>query len=187
MDQWLESVLSQYCKAEPRSGLENRVLATLQAEQNRIAPQRPWWWAIGTATALAGVVAAIWIGENTHDKYPRSAARTSMTREQEFRSSTQPGATPQVAHAADSYEPGRFPAKHIAKRIPAQRPTRDLASANPPKLSQFPSPAPLSQQEQILMSFVAQHPEKAARVAQAVAEARQQDLEEEAKAANDSM
>lgn len=65
-------------------------------------------------------------------------------------------------------------------RRAAHRPTRDLAVPSPPKLAQFPSPQPLSEQERILASYVAKYPEHAALVAQARAEALQQDSEEEA-------
>ncbi len=44
IDQWLDAALSQYAKAEPRAGLEGRVLATLQAERNRVGLKRNWWW-----------------------------------------------------------------------------------------------------------------------------------------------
>jgi hypothetical protein len=57
-----------------------------------------------------------------------------------------------------------------------------------PKLAQFPSPRPLSEQEKILMSYVAQYPQTAALVAQDRAEALERDLEEEAaEAATNSM
>jgi hypothetical protein len=190
-DEWLDSALSQYGRAEPRAGLEGRVLANLQAERNRIALRRRWWWptwwAIGTATALAGVAVAIWVGESGRDENPRKRAGTSTTHTQEFRSSTQPGLTPRVAHPADSYAAAGFPAKQVAKRRSTNRPVRDAEEANSPKLAQFPSPEPLSEQERMLMSFVAQYPESAALVAQAMAEALQQDLDEEAKATKDSM
>jgi hypothetical protein len=54
-----------------------------------------------------------------------------------------------------------------------------------PKLDQFPSPRPLSEQEQILMSYVARYPENAALVAQAQAEERERE-EEAAEAAKDT-
>jgi hypothetical protein len=58
--------------------------------------------------------------------------------------------------------------------------TRDPATVSTPKLAQFPSPQPLSEQERILASYVAKYPEQAALVAQARAQALQQDREEEA-------
>jgi hypothetical protein len=60
---------------------------------------------------------------------------------------------------------------------------RDGVAESAPKLAQFPSPQPLSEQEQILASYVARYPDSAALVAEARAAALQQDLEEEAAAA----
>jgi hypothetical protein len=71
----------------------------------------------------------------------------------------------------------------VARRRPANRPLRDRSTSKTPKLAQFPSPQPLSEQEQILVSYVAKYPESAALVAQARAEALRRDREEEADAA----
>jgi hypothetical protein len=173
-NQWLESALRQYGKAEPRAGLESRLLANLLAERNRIASRRRWWWALGTATALAAVVAAVWVGESGRERNPGSAAGTSTTiHREEARGSIQPGLAPHAAH----------PAREVARRRPANRPLRDLSVSKTPKLAQFPSPQPLSEQEQILVSYVAKYPESAALVAQARAEALRRDREEEADAA----
>ena len=173
VDQWLESALSQYGKAEPRAGLESRVLANLQAERNRIASRRRWWWAAGSAAALAAIVAGVWVGEAGRGRNPGSTAGTSTTtRREAVRRLIPPEPAPQVAH----------PAREVAQRRPANRAVRDLAVARTPKLAQFPSPQPLSEQEQVLVSYVANYPESAALVAQARAEALQRDREEEAQA-----
>jgi hypothetical protein len=51
--------------------------------------------------------------------------------------------------------------------------------ANSPKLDQFPSPQPLSEQEKILASYVNQFPDHAALLAQARMEMLRRDREEE--------
>jgi hypothetical protein len=51
-----------------------------------------------------------------------------------------------------------------------------------PKLGQFPSPQPLSQQERLLQKYVAEHPEQAVLLARARGEALRQDQLEEMKA-----
>ena len=170
VDQWLESALSQYTKAEPRAGLESRVCANLQAERNRIASRHRWWWVVGTAAALAAILAVVWVGGGDRKRNARSAAGASMTTNREApRDSIQPRAAPQVAR----------PQREVAQRRPANRPMRDLALARMPKLAQFPSPQPLSEQEKILASYVANYPEHAALVAQARAEALRRDRAEE--------
>ncbi|MGO9863634.1 MAG: hypothetical protein ACLPLR_08495 [Terriglobales bacterium] len=65
---------------------------------------------------------------------------------------------------------------------------RALAAARMPKLEQFPSPQPLSEQEKILVSYVTKYPEIAALVAQDQADSLKRDREEEAaEAAKDSV
>ena len=49
----------------------------------------------------------------------------------------------------------------------------------PPKLDQFPSPQPLSEQEKLLQSYVAKYPEQAVLIARARTEALRQDQLEE--------
>jgi hypothetical protein len=62
----------------------------------------------------------------------------------------------------------------------AQTATVVSAAAVQPKLDQFPSPRPLSEQEQILVNYVAKYPETAALIAQARTEEREKEREEEA-------
>ena len=181
VDRWLESALSQFGKAEPRAGLESRVLTNLQAERNRIASGCRWRWALGAATALAAVVLAVRVGESARERNPGSTAGTSTTHSEEAQKSMHSGPAPQVAATQVAAA-----AREVAQRRPANRPILHLAGT--PKLAQFPSPQPLSEQEKILASYVAQYPEIAALVAEARAEALQRDREEEAaEAATGSM
>jgi hypothetical protein len=171
-DQWLESALIQFGKAEPRVGLENRLLANLRADRAQAYLRRRWWRALGMVASLAAILVAVRVEERDREWKPgsRSQAETSTTNRAEARELVQPRPIPQIVH----------PAREVVLRRPAHRPTRDLAVASTPKLAQFPSPQPLSEQERILASYVAKYPEHAALVAQARAEALQQDSEEEA-------
>lgn len=180
IDQWLESALRQYSQAEPRAGLEGRVLANLQVERNRAAAPSRWWLALGTATAAAVAIAvAVWVWQSSHEMRPRNTAVILTTAQQEdVRESIKTGPVPKISHAAVS-----TPARQVAKHNPASNPVRGLAVATTPKLEQFPSPQPLSEQEQILMNYVARDPENAALIAQAQAEELERDREEEAAAA----
>ncbi len=145
IDQWLESALSQYGKAEPRSGLESRVLANLRAERNRIASARRWWWALGTAVALAVVVAAVWVGERGRERNAASTAGTSTTIHREKASvPIPPEPAAQVTH----------PAREVTQRRPANRPFHDLAVARTPKLEQFPSRRNLSEGDLLMVRYL---------------------------------
>jgi hypothetical protein len=174
-DQWLESALIQFGKAEPRVGLENRLLANLRAERAQAYLRRRWWRALGIVASLAAILVAVRVEERDRERKPESTAATSTTNRAEARELVQPRPIPQIVHPATTH-----PAREVVRRRPAHRPTRDLAVASTPKLAQFPSPQPLSEQERILASYVAKYPEHAALVAQARAEALQQDSEEEA-------
>jgi hypothetical protein len=186
VERWLDSALIQFGKAEPRAGLESRVFANLQAERNRLASRRRWWWAVGAATALAAVVLAVWVGESARERNPGSTAGNSTRHREEVRRSMRPRPAPQAAAPQVAAIQVTRPAREVAQRRPANRPIRPVAGT--PKLAQFPSPQPLSEQERILASYVAQYPETAALVAQARAEALQRDREEEAaEAATGSM
>jgi len=174
VDHWLETALRQYGKTDPRAGLEGRLLANLQAEQNRIAARSRWWWAFGTATALTAIVAAVWIAGSVRERIPESTSATSPTLNQEFRSSMPPAATQPIGH------PNRiYAAREATKRGPANRPARDLPGTGTPKLAQFPSQQPLSEQERILASYVADYPEHAALIAQARTQELHRDQAEE--------
>src|SRR5436853_2505442 len=65
LDQFLDQMLAEYGKAEPRVGLENRVLAKLEREG--IAGRRRWWWLLGTVSATALVAAVVWMGSRPRD------------------------------------------------------------------------------------------------------------------------
>jgi hypothetical protein len=174
-DQWLESALTQFGKAEPRVGLENRLLANLRAERAQAYLRRRWWCALGMVASLAAILVAVRVEERDRERKPESTAATSATNGAEARELVQPRPIPQIVPPATTH-----PAREVVLRRPAHRPTRDLGVASTPKLAQFPSPQPLSEQERILASYVAKYPEHAALVAQARAEALQQDSEEEA-------
>ena len=145
IDQWLESGLRQYTNIEPRTGLESRVLAKLQAEHNQIASGHRWWWAIGTATALAAIVAAVWLGESSRESHPPGMAETSTTHREEAHALVQSGPPPQIAHPATDV------ARHELAHRPIHDPIQDLAANRAPKLDQFPSLRNMSKEESLLV------------------------------------
>lgn len=158
VDQWLDAALNQYGKTEPRTGLESRVLASLQAERNRMASRRRWWWwAAGTVTALAVILVAAWIGESGRGRKPVNTARTSTTPSGEVPGSIQPLSAPRVTHPAKGY-----PAIQEAERRPTNRLLRDLAASSAPKLDQFPSRRKLSEEESLLVRRLNEQSDKEA-------------------------
>ena len=183
-DRWLDDALALYMKAEPRPGLEGRVLARV-AVARRESSGEPWWWA-----ALAFSMAAVltvgllwrWAGEPTQIPKNRLATIASPTAKK-YGAESGRSANERKNHSPHSRSSS-------AGKREANRGFRvdALQAGAPPKLDQFPSPAPLSEQEQILMRYVARYPENAAVVAQALAEALQPDREAEAtEAPSDNM
>jgi hypothetical protein len=142
VEQWLDSALSEYGKAEPRAGLESRVLANLQAECNRITSRRRWWWAMGAVAAAVAIAAVVWVGETGREKNSGGVVETpTPTHHQEAQRSIDPGSAPPAIH----------PAKEVAKRRPTHQPNRELAVAATPKLDQFPSRRKMLEGELLLV------------------------------------
>jgi hypothetical protein len=161
LDRLLNSALAQYGKAEPRSGLEGRIMANLQAEQQRADSRRHWqWWSFGLA-ATAALVALVWwvaipakrvdpheVAKNEQVHYPQEPFLGNQKKED------------RVMRAADS--PKAKPPHHQdPARVEAVAAKQDL------RRPQFPTPAPLSPQEQLLARYVNEFPDAAVSTARA--------------------
>jgi hypothetical protein len=78
LDEWLDDALAGYSKAEARPGLEQRITATLRAEDR--APARRRWWIFLTPAAAALAVLAVTV--SLHQKQgapsvPQNAATST--------------------------------------------------------------------------------------------------------------
>jgi hypothetical protein len=168
LDDQLDAALAQYTAIEPRAGLENRVLARLKAQQNRPAAV-PWWrWA--AVVAVAVIVLTFVVGRVR--KVGRDqVVHQSLTPAQEIKPEIEANAT-----STNRHKPG---GSSIGK--PKQQ-TAQVAAA-PIKLEQFPSPRPLSQQEEILAEYVANYPEHAALIAEARTEVLRREAKEQSEPA----
>jgi hypothetical protein len=162
----LDTALIRYGDAEPRAGLETRVLANLRIQQERIGERRWNWMSALAAIAVAGTLGAIIFLIREPDVRPQVVARHAA-----------PGLIAKKATAA-TVKPllADRPSPGFSRRRP--RPiARTLVSADDsPKLEQFPSPRPLSEQEEILARYVRERPDEARLVAHAQAELLQRDL-----------
>jgi hypothetical protein len=166
LERWLDKALAGYGSAEPRSGLEGRVLARVRQEQEASARTRSRWLVLA-ATAVAGVLAigVFLIGRPA--KAPVAPVASAIRVE--------------PPSAVEKTRPKAF----VPVPVPARRPhhtRRDTeARQDMPKLDQFPSPQPLSEQEKILARYVREYPEHAVLVARAraaLAEKEQQELKD---------
>ncbi|HKD81177.1 MAG TPA: hypothetical protein VKH81_15885 [Candidatus Angelobacter sp.] len=153
LDDLLDSALSEYSAVEPRPGLETRILARIReaAEQ----PHSRWWsarWLVaGAAVAAIAVVVLsvlfLWPAQKPVQVQVKPEVPSS--------NQVQTGSTPKEA----TVEPDR-----VQKREAGARKTRHLEAQLRQVLAQrdrpavFPSPAGLSEQEKLMLAYVAQTP-----------------------------
>jgi hypothetical protein len=184
LDRILDAALAKYAAAEPREGLEVRVLATLRAERARLPNRTSWRWSVMAALAAVVVVALALALRSDKRFHPVVATHPSSAK-------PAPKEVPQIVSSGRRKEVR--PQKRSTRRGTSVRRSQPeiVIAANPgspklsspklssPKLDQFPSAQPLSDQETILANYVAQYPEHAALIAQARTEALRKDAAEE--------
>jgi hypothetical protein len=172
LDRELDAALAQYGAGQPRAGLELRVLTNLQAERERMASRTWWRWpaAVALAAAVTIVVGVLLVG--------RSAKTSPVVSVDRPPTGVQSGGQKGPLLAGDVRNPP--PLIPSARRNETNRHRRRQPTvASEPKLERFPSPQPMSEQEKILASYVAQYPEHAALIAEARTEALRKDRREE--------
>jgi len=166
VERWLDAALTQYAKAEPRAGLEGRVLAGLRAERSRLASRRRrWWGAVAAVAAMAAIAVAVWLGQANRAWTPVAGVGTVAIRRNDLT-----GDRPAV-HSVPQPRAGQI-AKNASRRPPTRRVTHTPEVA---RLEQFPAPAPLSDQEKLLARYVREFPHRATLMARAQTEFRKQD------------
>jgi len=145
VEKWLDIGLKRYGEAEPRPGLEGRILAGLSTEQARGASPSWQWW---PALAAIVIVAAVALQLLTRKPIPT-------------------GSVPVATHSVETSSPTlRQPTVELCRpdamtRSQGRRRTfqRHIAPATArPLPKQFPSPRPLSPQEELLLAYVEQVP-----------------------------
>src|ERR1035438_2975905 len=141
LDRELDAALAKYAALEPRAGLQDRILANLRAEKEHAANRLPWRWpAVGALAAVIVVTLfATWRsgkpGQNIVEQHPSATT-------QNYRDRTQ------IANHGRS--------SSILPHKAARRTAVGVVPA--PKLDEFPSPQPLSEQERMLTEYVAGNP-----------------------------
>jgi hypothetical protein len=155
IDEMLDSLLASYSSAEPRPGLETRILANIRDAEGREA-SRGWWnlkwvWA-GMAFALAVAILIVF----SRDQSPRSVP-TQAKRPEIQQSSPKKESVPEQSVAGTKisaqvkHDPVREVQFHHRQSSPATRHESKVSAI-------FPTPTPLSEQEQLLLIYLANTP-----------------------------
>jgi len=136
----LDQGLKEYGRVAPRPGLEGRVLANLHAESVR---QVGLWgrWTVRAIALAAGLALALLIAWRPSAKAPEAPPIVSKAEP----------ASPSAITPPQIQKPPQ-PLKASARR----RVVPDLVP--PKRLDQFPSPRPLSSQEELLLAYVHEAP-----------------------------
>ena len=139
VDRWLDEALRQYAQIARCEGLENRVLANLRTRRDTSAYD--WrWMPVFVGVIVIASLAIFW---------PKQPSQPVTKTAEVLPPPLQ--ATKPVSQIVPKIPSN--PQRHFAVE-PAQAST-NLAA---PKLDQFPSPRPLSQQEELLLAYVRQVP-----------------------------
>jgi hypothetical protein len=170
MESQLNEALTRYSMSEPRSGLEQRVLAKLQTVACDESHAVSWWWTLAAAMAcLLVVIGALQIAWRNN----RGVAEQQV--------STHAGVVPGNAIEAGVTQPGAIsqpqPLSHRAQVITRINPSKSPGLSigeEAPKLAQFPAPEPLSPREALLVRYVGSDPQNAELMAEAIAMATQE-------------
>lgn len=131
-DELLRAFLRHYASAEPRPGLEGRVLAGVRSRQQAARRRAVWAWAIGTA-AMAAMVTLLVIHWPHRQPMPLPVTAKAPANV----------ASPAVANIAPPVQP------HSPRR-PWRSPAPSMVDTRP---QQFPTPRPLSEQEKLLLVY----------------------------------
>ena len=146
----LDGALKHYGEVEPRAGLEGRVLARLAAEPSGARSRAVWAWALAGAI-VALLVIGIWFGPRSVNKVHQEISVRALREVINPHAPAQP-IVPQVSKS-------KGPRLHRAHQL-------RVAKVGPePRLAQFPSPRPISEQERMLVGYVERYPEEAKLIA----------------------
>jgi hypothetical protein len=172
LDRELDAALAKFAAVEPRAGLEERVLANLRAERERSVVRAWWRWPAAVALA-AMILVAISIAWRTQKSVQNVS---TQHRPAPMQPEKQVGTQLANNDGSGSIRPHDAGSEKRLKPHAISSPATAIAPA--PKLDQFPSPQPLTEQEKMLADYVTQHHQQAILVARARMAELKQDLAE---------
>jgi hypothetical protein len=148
IDDMLDSLLANYSSAEPRPGLETRILANLRDAEEKEAAHG-WWnfkWLWAGVVAAAIIIAVVMIsGRHRVEPPTHMIVKTGPAVPQPEIQSHAPAVRNETVRIR--------PRKSLAPARP-----RNTALALNERPAVFPTPTPLSEQEKLLLSYLAGTP-----------------------------
>ena len=159
LDKILDASLASYNRAaEPRAGLEDRILANLRSQP--IAETSRWFswqWMSAGAIAVAAVVlvAVLLLPKSQRQQGPLTISSNKSSAPNVAVSPRNPTLR---GKAAKGWGTPTVIVKHYASAGNSARPQQVAVAAAVPHLDVFPAPTPLSSQERMLLSYVRRTP-----------------------------
>jgi hypothetical protein len=148
IDDMLDSLLTNYSVAEPRPGLETRILANLREAEEKEAAHG-WWsfkWLWAGVVAVAIIVAAVLVNGRHRVEPPTNVVVKN----------SQPAPRPEIQSRAPI---ARQETAKIHRRKPST-PTlpQNATLALSERPANFPTPAPLSEQDRMMFAYLENTP-----------------------------
>ena len=172
LDRVLDAALAEYGTVAPRSGIEERILASLRARETK--RHGAWWqWSFAALAAMTLMVVVGLAWQRSRTSTPPIVNRRPAPLE----------LVPQKKEVA-THDTLDNPRQKSRRRVVRASPEQIVVAAAP-KLDQFPSPQPLSEQERFLAMYINQDPEHAALIAEARMEMLRQDEAEKLRTASE--
>jgi hypothetical protein len=148
----LDAALTNYRSAAPRPGLEQRILANVRIRRQR-ALWVGWAWRLGAAAAVLAIAVAAYRLDSHHR--PALTPPIGEIREP---------AAPEVVSAPLTATPLAPPRPSRRSRLRSRRPRNPSAgqegrvASSEPRKDVFPTPRPVTEQEQLLVRFIQEAP-----------------------------
>ncbi len=156
LDRQIDGALAKYASVEPRTGLEERILANLKARERSSIGIAWWRWAGVLAAAVIVTALLIWKLEKPRRE---PVARHPAVSHDQY--------VPQVAVNTPATKLDRPPAAVFSRHAHRRVLRHAIEVAAEPRLDRFPSPQPLSEEELALARYVRAFPEEATLIARA--------------------
>jgi hypothetical protein len=149
IDDMLDSLLANYSSAEPRPGLETRILANLREAKKESS--QGWWnfkWLWAGVVAAAIIVAAVLAGGRHRIEPPKHVmAKTSP-------------AIPEPAIQPHAPIAPKETVEIYRRKSRATKQPQNATLALSQRPANFPTPVPLSEQERMMFSYLENTPQE---------------------------